>query len=365
MSSAFTVVHLVAADTPSERLPTLMSLLNQPGAPPQAVVALGGGRIDLGAKPCVERLHSPWPVAAARRLTLGRYLRRRGFLEKPLILHAWSVTAASWGRLLAAGHRPVLVEAPPGEHTSRLARWAASGCVHLVCPSMTARAELLAAGAPSTHCVVIRPPVDGKRCSPDRRLVVRSRLNLTVRELAVLALPPLDRHTGAFVAAWGTMLLEKVRPEVRLVIPADGREAERVRRLVAACRHEWMARFAPRDLELWDLLVACDVAIYLPTRNAPPSALAWAAAARRPVVAAAMPSVTELFAAGETAWLCPPQDPQQAARRLLHALEHPAQSRRLAEQAAAVAELFRPELTLERYALIYQRLATRRPVAGG
>ena len=364
MSRAPIVVHLLAADMPADRLPALIGLLESATVPwQQVLVALGEGPLPIPNGRKVERLHAPVPCDHVRRLILSRYLHRCGARNGLLILHAWSPLAGRWACELAATHRPLLVEVPPSGDSRLVARWAATRCVSLVCPSATVRAELIATGAPPTHCVVIRPPVDADRLSTRHRPTVRARLNLADRDSAILVLPPLARRTGALVAAWGAMLLEKVRPQTRLVIPADGRETERIRRLVAACRHEWMTRFAPPELELCDLLVGADLAIYLPSGSAPPTAPAWAAAARRPLVAADVPSITELFADGQTAWLCPALDPQQAARRLLHALEHPAQSRRLAEQAAAIADLFKPARALSQYALAYQRLATRRPVA--
>lgn len=172
---------------------------------------------------------------------------------------------------------------------------------------------------------------------PDRaqRAELRARLKLGPEHAAVVALPPVEHRTGTFVAAWAAMLVEKVRPDIRLVIPAGGREEQRVRRLVRACRHEHMARFADADMSPAELAVLADVAVFLPARQAPVTGLMWAMAAGRPIVATAVPTVTEFLTDGHSAWLCRPDSPQDAARQLLQALDRPDESRRMAAAARA------------------------------
>ena len=179
---------------------------------------------------------------------------------------------------------------------------------------------------------------------PDRAQAaeLRARLNLGPRHTVVVALPPVERCTGTFAATWAAMLVEKVRPDVRLVIPAGGREQQRVRRLVRACRHEYMVRFADPDMSAAELAVLANIALFLPAREAPVSGLLSAMEVGCPIVAAAVPTVTEFLTGGHSAWLCRPDSPQDAARRLLQALDRPGESRRLA--AAARADSCSPRL---------------------
>lgn len=179
---------------------------------------------------------------------------------------------------------------------------------------------------------------------PDRAQAaeLRARLNLGPRHTVVIALPPVERCTGTFAAAWAVMLVEKVRPDVRLVIPAGGREQQRVRRLVRACRHEHVVRFADPEVSPTELALLADVALFLPAREAPVSGLLSAMEVGRPIVATAVPTVTEFLTDGHSAWLCRPGSPQDAARRLLQALDRPDESRRLA--AAARADSCSPRL---------------------
>lgn len=188
-------------------------------------------------------------------------------------------------------------------------------------------------------------------------------LGLSDDDRAVLVLPPLTRASGGFVAAWAALLAEKVRHDVRLVLPADGPDTLRVRRLIEDCRHAWMVRWAPPHLPLGDLLAACELATFTPVADAPLSNLAATIVAGHPVVASAVPTVLELLTDRQTGWLCRPGDPKDAARALLHALEHPDDSRRQAQQAQAdLGRLFAEKAISEEYADAYARLADRRPV---
>jgi len=189
-------------------------------------------------------------------------------------------------------------------------------------------------------------------------------LGLSDDDRAVLVLPPLTRAGGGFVATWAALLAEKVRRDVRLVLPADGPDTLRVRRLIEDCRHSWMVRWVPPHLPLRDTLAACDLAAFTPVADAPLSGLAAAIAAGTPIVAAGVPSVRELLADRKTGWLCRPGDPKDAARALLHALEHPDDSHRQAQHAQGnLGRSFAEESISAEYKNVYARLADRRPVS--
>jgi glycosyltransferase involved in cell wall biosynthesis len=205
--------------------------------------------------------------------------------------------------------------------------------------------------------------MDNAQVAPDRRAAVRQQLKFDEHDVVVMALPPVARQAGTFVAAWATLLLEKAHPVVRLIVPADGTEADRVRRLVVSCRHEQVVRFTAPEVPLRDVLAASDLAVYLPPQDAPSTGLVAAMAAGCPIVAASVPTVTELLVAGESAWLCRPGDPQDAARQMLRAIENMEQSRWQAEHAHRLAATFSPARMLAEYARVYRNLATRRPAS--
>lgn len=358
------VVHLLTADLRPDATPTLRLLLNRPEvAEAQHVCHLGGGRVTpLSVK--ATRVHAPAPLRWLRELALRRQLARLGLWDAPrsTVLHAWSPQAAAWARGLRAGHRPLLVEVDPGDDLRPVARWSATGTLALVCRSNTLRDRLLELGISPVRIRCIRPPAANPPGAPARRAATRQMLGLSDDHGAVLVLPPLTRAGGGFIAAWAALLAEKVRRDVRLVLPADGPDTQRVRRLIEDCRHSWMVRWGPPHLPLEDMLTACDVAAFTPVADAPLSGLAATIVAGIPVVAAAVPTVLELLDR-RTGRLCRPGDPKDTARALLDALEHPDDSHRRAQQAQDnLGPLFADEAISGEYANAYARLAERRPV---
>ncbi len=356
------VLHLVAADTPAEHLDLLRCV--------GGVGASGGGarvfhcgpgtrRAALGVS--CARVHAAGPWSPLRAAALQRGLQRVGFqADRPVVFHAWSTVAACWALPLTAGHRPLLVQVDPAAKLATLARWAAAQNAHFVCASSATRQRLLDRGVPAARVVVVCPACTPPPPDPAARGRGRARLALRPDDEAVLALPPVARPAGALSVAWAAFLLEKARPRVRLVLPADGREAARIQRLAAACRHEWMVRYAPADLPLATLLAAADVAVYLPHRDAPPQALWSARATRCRLVATDVPVVREVLAGRAGVWLCRPGDPEDAARRLTAALESEAPRTvegRHAPRANSPARL------VAEYEQVYARLASRRPAA--
>lgn len=360
------VLHLLTTELRPDALLALEQLLGQPDvAGAQYVCHLGSGPATrLG--PRWGRIHVPAPLPLLRAQALRQYLRRLGLWDTPhpVILHAWSPAAASWARRLTAGHRPLIVEVDPGDDLAQLARWSTVGTFGLVGRSNRLRQRLLALGIPAARIRCIHPAVTVAPGAEERRQATRRVLRLEPGDQAVLVLPPVMRGGGGFVTAWATLLTEKVRPSVRLVVPADGPDWTRVWRLVEDCRHQWMARLVPTEIPLNDLLAAGDVAAYTPPGDAPLAGLAAAVVAGVPLVATEVPTVREFLSHGQTAWLCRPGDPKDAARAVLQALDHPDQSVRQARQArAAVGELFSPPTLRAAYADVYARLADRRPVA--
>jgi hypothetical protein len=344
-----TVVHLVTPDTAAESWDTINALRGQPDDDvAHAVVRLG---------------RRPAPMAGFRARRAVEHAARAA--AHGVVLHAWSPAAAEWCLPMSATHRPLVFNVTDGTSPRRLAAWARSGTGALICQSAAHRSTLLRAGVPEPRCTLIRPGVAADEPSaPDHRALVRRQLRLDEHDVVVAALPPAARSTGTFVATWAVLLLERVRPDVRLIIPRLGCEAERAWRLVTSCGHEHVARVTPTDLSLRDCLAASDLAAYLPSNHAPLDSLAAAIAAGCPIVASAVPAIAELLVQGVSAWLCKPEDPKDAARRMLQAIEEAAQSQRQAERARELARsMFSLPRMIDDYRRLYLALAARRPAA--
>jgi len=358
------VAHLLTADTPADRLTVLATLLRQSDLPRQFTLQLGPGRPALTDFP-IRRVHSPAPITCLKAAALSRVLNRLADSQdaSTVILHAWSDRAVDWCRPLLRTNRPLLLEVDPSINPARLVQWSQEMCLAFVCPDRTTRQRLLSVGVPPSRTLVVRPLIHGTTLGPGRRPMVRAWLGLTDRDLAVTVLPPITRRSGAFIATWAALLLEKVRPEVRLVLSGEGRELLRIRRLVTACRHDWMVHIAPPGMPLPDLLAATDLAIHLPSGPAATTGLAWAMAAGCPAVVSEQPEVTELVGP-DSSWLSPVGSPQLAAQTMLRAIENPEQSRLKSRQAAdRAARLFSPQHGIGIYRQVYANLAARRPAA--
>ncbi len=371
------VLHALAADTPAARLETLRVLCARPEVGRQRVMYLGSGRIGCAGLGAVERLTAPFGIGrlAARRL------RNAILATDRTVLHIWSAKALKWTvpALVTCEHggptqprvrHRLLVDAAAPLDVCRLAstlsRLRPEAALRLACPTETRRRRLVAAGLPVNECVLIRDSVDPAAIDAVRASDVRPRLGLLPEHSAALVLPPVLRGTGAFVAAWATMLAAQVRPDVRLIVPEAGREVDRVARLVDSCRHRWLLRLAGPDITLSELVAAADLAIYLPPGDAPLSGVLSAMAARRPIVASAVPATAELLTHRRNAWLCQPNSPRDAARRMLQALDNPHQSRQQAEQARGqMFPAFGRRRMIEEYAQAYANLLANRPITDG
>jgi len=85
-----------------------------------------------------------------------------------------------------------------------------------------------------------------------------------------------------------------------------------------------------------------------------PNKVYEAAAVGRPIITADTPAIREVFAHGESAWLCPPADPAALATAIERLAADPALRRRLASGAAALMQdRFAPAAQGEKLAAIF------------
>jgi len=375
--SDLNVLHVVGTDTPPARLETLKALYARPDLGRQRIVRFPGHRLDYPGLGAIERRPLPFGL----RWLASRRLRSAIPPTESPVLHIWSPMALAWLPPAAmSGKRAdgakgrvrdrllVDLEVPLDSRrlASGLSRLRSEATLRFVCPTNTVRRRLAAIGLPTEECVLIRDSVDFAAIEAARGHDVRSRLGLSPEHTVVLVLPPVLHETGALVAAWATMLLGQVRPDVRLIVPDAGREVDRVARLVESCGHQWILRLVGRRFALCELLAATDLAICLPPGHAPLTGVAWAMATGRPIVASAVPATTELLVHGQNAWLCQADNPKDAARSLLQALENPQQSQRQAELARSQAfQLFGRLRMIEQYRRAYGNLLADRCIADG
>lgn len=361
------VLHLLGPDTPSLRADACRTLVSASVVERQSAVACGG--LPPG-RPWPESLlrvsARPWRAWGREVRSVFRQAAQRA---RPVVVHAWSPGACGWA--LAIGQdagAPVLIDCEFPHAGERLARWftskARAAPPSFVCPTARSMRRMLERGAPLSSIALIRDSVDFgllRGGASD----ARAALGAAPDSALVLALPPLGRRAG-FHAAWSAMLAQKVVAGVRLLIPGTGRETDALRHLARACRHEHTVHFAGDALGLPELMRAADLALFVPIGDTSTAAVAWAMAAGRPIVASAVPAVTELLAHGANAWLCRPADPRDTARRILNAIEETERSRRQADLARMQAyAVFGRQRMIEQYSAAWANLAGGRAVGEG
>ncbi len=369
------ITHLIGPDTPALRGDVLHTLCAQP-TPRQRIVSWGRApawtaRQDIGAGHGAETrlrtVHAPFGATWLGRRACEALLAEVG----NGVLHVWSAAALRWvAASLARAGCAVIVDVELPASLARLARaigrpWR-DGTLRFACPTDAARRRLIATGARTDDCVLIRDSADFARINAARTEGPRDVLGLDVSDFVVLALPPALRATGTFAATWGVLLLAQIHRKTRLIIPGQGREVERVRRLVAACRQEWLLRTPGARLDLYALLAAADVAVYLPPAAAPLAGVVAAMAAGTPVVASATTLTTELLRHGHNAWLVGSDRPRDICRRILDAMENREQTRRQAELARMQAyKVFGRRRMVEQYTRLWKNVCAGRPAGAG
>ncbi|MEW6249144.1 MAG: glycosyltransferase [Planctomycetota bacterium] len=364
------VVHLLTADAPEAHLDTLRVLLAHM---PACVLHIGPGSLPAEISGCVRRVPSLLAWRPVRTLALCRKLRSLLPDARAVILHAWTPQAAEAALPLVTGCRPLVIETAGlrlGRRTvgPSLHRLQAAPAAAFICPTQVQQRRLAALGIAPARCVVIGPATDQTAiaAAARRRTELRGRLGFNDDQVVVLAVPPAGRDTGTLLAAWAAFVLEKVRHDVRLLLPDGDREGERVRRLVDACRHGWMVRHATPALRWAELLAVADIAAFLPSARADVDALAGAAAAGVPLVASDLPEVREVVGFTQSAGtgagrvqLCRPGDPADATRKLLNLIESRARPRARPAEADGCSAA----RAIEQYRQVYVNLAARRPAA--
>ncbi len=293
----------------------------------------------------------------------------RGVIESepthPVILHIWSPDAANLLVPLFRGRSTrtirVVVEADPRQISqNRIAMdWSRLMSPAFVAHSARESAAIAARGISLEGCALIRPGVDFGEIGRADRAALRGSMQLAPDEKAVLLLPPNELATGVRFAAWSALLAERAYPMLRLLVPGGGAQVRRVVRLATATDRRRIVHETRGEFSLVDLLAACDIACYLPEKDAPCGVLAWAMASRRPILASAVACTTELLAHGHNAWLCRPADPRDGARRLLEILESPEEIETRTRVAHAQAfAVFSRQRMLEQYDTLYRNLAS-------
>jgi glycosyltransferase involved in cell wall biosynthesis len=360
-----TIVHVITPDTPRLRLAALHAVMDsvQDGMR-HHVLRVGAGALDRAAPRTGSRIAAgfdlPWLAAYRTKRCIDKLAAA--------IVHCWSPSGLKWLAPATSADTPLLIEADVNHRPRTVAKWftavAPERQVSFLCPSGHARRRLVECGVPIERVATLRPFTDFAALNQADRRAVRESLRLDPEHKVVLALPPVNRKSGHFMTVWSVFIVHVIRRDVRVVIPGQSEEVERLRRLVRQTRHEPIARFCGDTHSLPELLAVADVVSFLPPHDQISGSLAWAMASGKPILASAIPAMTELLADRHNAWLTR-VEPHPAARKLLMAIESP-KSAELARVARSQAyEVFSRRRMIEQYSRVYANILAGRDFADG
>jgi len=312
--------------------------------------------VDLAA----QRLRLPQTAA----ISLRRYIGRRQIS----LIHCWGRSAAIASRM-AAPNIPLCVTLGDFAPRDKLSRWLqavqSSSTAVVACEGML-RLRLVQAGAALENCVLIRPAVDSARLPGLDRQRLREELAMPTDALVLLIPGPPSRPGGHYYGLWAGALMEKVRCEVRVVIPGVSGELARLRRFARDVGSSGMLLGVGERYDWPELIGIADVVVAPFVGEVPSAPLGWAMAAGVPVVASAIPVVADIISSGKNGLLVRPGDPLEISRQVLRIINDQALRRRLVDGGRSrYRELFDSTACFGAYDQVYANLlAARRPAHG-
>ena len=326
---------------------------------PQAVVCLDAAlhrraraRLSVDVALVTQRLGMSLTAAVPLRQQVARH--------QPAVAHAWGLAAAETLRLTSDELAfCVTVQAAPSDaELTRRLRALMARHVPIVAMNSQVHERVRRRGTPTQRCHLIRPPIDISLATTPARDACRAALGIPDNAPVLLTTPDPTRQGGQYDALWVAAVLEKCWPDVRLIMPGVGPDLPRVRGLGEAngLSH---AMLTTGDRYEWpQLLAAADVLIAPFGGEADTTALAWAMVAGTPIVASALPAVTDLIRDGQTGLLAPPGAIQAFAGQVMRLVGDPALGARLGEAASESARrLFDASASVGQYVQLYLSLS--------
>lgn len=354
-----TYVLTLLKHLPRDRYEVLLALLTKPqwGPAPLGVDAEAAGipvyRVEAREKFSMQNLTQVLGVLRKERVDL---VHIHGY--KSL---ATALPAAKFQRLpiVASTHGWTKASAKAIAYES-LERGLLRHCHLITVGSEALRADLIARGFRDDHVRVVYNAIDVERfrAPTSDRALVRKELKIDDGATLVGAVGRLSREKGHrhLIAALADLV--PLRPDVKVVIVGEGTERKSLETLA------WQYGVA-RNLVLLDtwediaaLYRSLDLFVLPSLAESLPMVILEAAAAGAPIIASDIGGVGEVIADGRTGLLVGPGDPTDLARKILWALDHPAEMRAYAETAQAeVSRRFDADTMARAMADVYDEAA--------
>ena len=281
------------------------------------------------------------------------------------VLHAWGSEAAAAACSARLPDIPLVITLLDPQTTPDAARWmgALPTRATVVAGSQVIRSRLVAAGAASDRVVVVRGPVDFGAVNQARRDGLRAKV---VGEAGPVLLfsGPASREGGHYFALWGAAILQKIMPNLTVILPYDSAERRRLVRFAGRIDAPSLVTL-PDPRLTWAELVTCADAFVMPAAGEVcTEPLGMAMGAGLVVVGVAVRSVAEIIADRSNGLLCKNGEPRVLASRVLTALEDGPLRQRVTETARGQAyEVFGVRAFLDNYRRVYENVLAGRPPA--
>jgi len=316
----------------------LRTLLDCPGGEVEHEVVLVGAAPDMLM---ADRLGLRWSrrVPAPPRAA-GAFANRTESLwsghAAPDVLCTWSESTLLLGH--GAGRRMkrlgVLIDPPAGIAKApirrRLLRGALGRTDRLVFSTRFARSAWLALGLPPGSTSVAPIPIDLGRLEPGARTRLREEWCVEDKTGVILAVAEPGSAVQAQRCVYHAGIATLAGARNALVLPPDADQLDRALRFTE--RHSGWWRLIVDDRPVWELLEACDAALWFGPPALPDghslrgpvpggTGMAWAAASGCPVVAESHESILESLADGPRVHLCRSGNRIEVCSAILEALD--------------------------------------------
>ncbi|MCK4660733.1 MAG: glycosyltransferase [Phycisphaerae bacterium] len=369
MKRPIQVLHVVDSTIGWDQRLAIEQLLNRLPAErfTQQVVGLGHrkgeyARIDAPVKvmphrPYLDFLTTPrlWSLLDKRRVDL---------------VHAWGMHAISTS--LSIGHNsfPIIASVFDPAATDRYSRsYRVKPQVRrlvFACATELVRRYLVEKGVSPEDTVLIRPGVNFSTLNRAKKSNLRSRLGLSSRDVVLLTDYPATRQGGQFCAFWATAVRSFLDTGIKLMLPGDSRETERIRRLACAVG-QTAVLVLPGDQYRQEKLIAIADCLLIPAvTGVSVTAIAWAMGAGIPVIASAGRATAELLRHHHNGFLIKPEETKRLAIRFAEAVGQRREWNNLTETARSQAyEVFSLHRCIEQTQNVYENLLANRPPSDG
>lgn len=275
--------------------------------------------------------------------------------ERPDVLHAWDLGAASYAALarLRAGGVPLVATllTPPA------AAWALSQIDRLAVGSEALRREYAAHGLASDHLAVVPPAITPPAAPRMPRADFLAALDLPPTAQLIAIVGPLQRAKRFDEAIWCFELVRTLDERAALVIFGDGPDQQRLQRFTRLVSDPAAVKFLGYRDDLASLMNHLSVFWHLSEEPAISGALLESMASRVPVVSSDVPVHQGLIEHERTGFLAPVGSRAGLARHTLRLLEDEQLAQQIGSTASAeISRRFSTAAMTEAYRQLYDEL---------